>query len=769
MIMAHLLASLSRYGLARRWGRWILARARSTWRTILSVVSPARRRPGARQSVRFLVLALLAVPLVIALLWGAPLGDDAYATFAHARDLATGRELVLDVTTGGTTSPLFVLLWAPVSRLGLPVLPASVVLSALGWSVTALALYGIGRSVGRPRAAVTAAIVTVLNPLVASTLGTEVSWTLALFWIAVWLAVRGDWQAQGWVLALMLWVHPDWILLSWTIALLGWQWHSQRRFPLWSALVLAAAVSSCTLVVSYVPGLSLSAPRLRLAGLSYLRQLLSESDWYWLGLPLVGLGLLTLRHRAVWMGLVGCLLVAAGDGALAGSCIAPVTALLAGLGVDWCVEWIETRALVRPIRLGRHVLSASACVMTIALLPLGIAQISSQWHRYRARPLVQYGVEQHVGNWLSAHSETGATVLGSSRIGYLADRAVVAWNGASRDQTQIARLIGALNASPPEYCVSTNTVAWDWLTGTGWFQERYELLGRYETAYDARSPVLVWGYRTSGFDQGQVRPVDASLSDSVRLVGSRHWPERIEPGDTVYATLYYQATQAPGSVFQTQVRMFSPTDGANWGHQDRVVPFSMPVDWWQEGLVIAERYTLTTTGDTPVGAYPLDLSVPGTLAQGVVLGYVSVPWRGTLEGTTRVEATFADQIRLLGFEAPDTGAVGTQIHVTLYWEAIRPPDDDYTVFVHLVGPTGQPATGHDGIPMDRRYPTLGWIPGDIVPDTHPLPLEPSIPAGRYTLEVGMYLWPDMERLPARDGAGIEQTERAIVLSTVEIQ
>jgi hypothetical protein len=193
------------------------------------------------------------------------------------------------------------------------------------------------------------------------------------------------------------------------------------------------------------------------------------------------------------------------------------------------------------------------------------------------------------------------------------------------------------------------------------------------------------------------------------------------------------------------------------------------VDWWQPGQVIAERFVLTTTTETPVGAYPLDLSVTDTQVEGLVLGYVSVPWRGTMEGATRVEATFSDQIRLLGFEAPEAGAVGSEIHVTLYWEAIRPPDDDYVAFVHLVGPAGQPATSHDGVPMNRRYSTLGWHPGDIVPDTHPLPLKPDMSPGTYTLKVGMYRWPGMERLPARDGEGIEQPDQAIALSAVEVR
>jgi hypothetical protein len=720
-------------------------------------------------------LALLAIPLIIASLWGAPLEDDAYIAFAAGREIAsgrnlgTGRDLIPGTTAGKSASPPFVLLWALLDRLGIPLLPAGVALSGLGWSVTALALVGIGRSIGRPLTAATSAILVVLNPLVASTLGTEISWALALFWIAVWLAVRGDWPALGSVLAWMLWVHFDWMMLTWAIAMLGLQWRQQRRFPRTSALVLAVSASASALMAVVAFGAPLAMPRFSLAGLRDLGQLLAESEWYWLGLPLVGLGLLAVRQKAVWLGLLGGLLVSTGDGAIGGLCLLVASALLAGLGVDWSAKWIETRTLARPVRLLHRTVPVPICLALIALLPLGIAQVSSLRYRYQARPHARYEIERQVGEWLSSHAEPGGTVLGSAQIGYLADRPAVVWNGAARDGAQISLLIETLNASPPEYCVSTNTIAWDWLTWTGWFQERYELLGRYETAYDAQSPLLLWGYRASGFDHGKLRPVSVSLPQGISLVGSQHWPERIEPGDAVYVTLYFQSTQVVSSAIQTRLRLFSPTDGANWANQNSLAPHSMPVDWWQPGQVIAERFVLTTTTETPVGAYPLDLSVTGTQVEGLVLGYVSVPWRGSMEGATGTEATFSDQIRLLGFEAPGAGAIGSEIQVTLYWEAIRPPDDDYIVFVHLVGPTGQPETSHDGVPMNRRYSTLGWRPGDIVPDTHPLPLKPDMPPGTYTLKVGMYRWPSMERLAARDGRGIEQADRAITLSTVEVR
>jgi hypothetical protein len=140
-----------------------------------------------------------------------------------------------------------------------------------------------------------------------------------------------------------------------------------------------------------------------------------------------------------------------------------------------------------------------------------------------------------------------------------------------------------------------------------------------------------------------------------------------------------------------------------------------------------------------------------------------------MEGVTPTDARFSDQIRLLGYDAPDVAMIGSEVHVTLYWEAIRPPDGDYVVFVHLVGADGQPVTSHDGVPMQQRYPTGTWIPGDVVPDMHPLPLKPDALPGTHTLHVGMYSWPNMQRLPVQDRDGVEQPGQSIALQSIEVR
>jgi hypothetical protein len=153
----------------------------------------------------------------------------------------------------------------------------------------------------------------------------------------------------------------------------------------------------------------------------------------------------------------------------------------------------------------------------------------------------------------------------------------------------------------------------------------------------------------------------------------------------------------------------------------------------------------------------------------VFLGYVAVPWEGEIDLVQSVDANLGDEISLAGFEVAGNLSPGTDFDVVLYWEARQSPKENYVVFVHLLDVEGQIVASHDGPPMQARYPTGAWLPGDIVRDVHRLTLDSSVPAGEYQLKVGMYRWPDLERLPVWDSRGVEQADRAFVLQSVWVQ
>lgn len=705
-------------------------------------------RVQPRIQTRLVKLTLLALPLAIGLAWGPYLDDSAYPVFRSARNLATGRGLAA-WGQAPLQAPLYTLALALPGRLGIPLPQAGLVLSALGWGVTALAMYGVAQAMRQPQAALVSAALVTFNPMLVSTLGTEASWATALAWIAIWLALKKQWSLQVGALVLMLLMH----------------------FPL-----------------PPFPGVR-SVP---------IATWLEESEFYGLFLPWIGLGLLAAlsklrtlpgapskrptggRRSALGLAaiLLWALLVILSGNATGWAMLVTLGLFLTGLGVEWAIDWIDARGLAR---LSRPALAA--CVVLVAGLPPAAAQASSLFQRYPFRPSIRQELEQQAGDWLRSHSEPAASVLGSERVGYLADRPGLAWNGREDDQARLANLLQDLSLNPPTYCVSFKSMAWDRLTRTGWFQDGYLPLRKFESPYDSTSPYVIWGYQSSGFDRGERQPMNARLPSQVNWVGYKYWPDRIQPGEAVYVTLFLQAAQPITRSLRTVVRMIAPGAGAGWAQRDVFVPHSVPPDWWQAGQVIAERFILTTTAKIPVGAYRLEISVVTPEArsfmpmyrgdetapiQHIFIGYVAVPWPGAPDVSRPVNANLGNQISLVGLKAPENISPGAEFDVTLYWEAQRPPDEDYVVFVHLLDANGQFVTGDDGPPMGGRYPTGAWRPGDIVPDVHRLTLDPNIPAGTYRLQAGIYRWPSLERLPVWDSQGVEQADRVIVLQAIRV-
>lgn len=90
---------------------------------------------------------------------------------------------------------------------------------------------------------------------------------------------------------------------------------------------------------------------------------------------------------------------------------------------------------------------------------------------------------------------------------------------------------------------------------------------------------------------------------------------------------------------------------------------------------------------------------------------------------------------------------GATISVTVRWQALRPLERDYTVFLHLTDGSGQLQGQQDTMPQNNELPTTRWRPGQVVADQYRVTLKPGAPTSNdYTVYLGLYLWQTGQRL-----------------------
>jgi len=106
----------------------------------------------------------------------------------------------------------------------------------------------------------------------------------------------------------------------------------------------------------------------------------------------------------------------------------------------------------------------------------------------------------------------------------------------------------------------------------------------------------------------------------------------------------------------------------------------------------------------------------------------------------------------------DSFRPGETLRLTLYWRALQPMQENYTVFVHVARADGTILTQRDIQPRDGTHPTSSWVIDEWVADPHELFIPSDAPPGTYWLKVGMYFQPTMQRLLVVDPgqAAVEQ-------------
>ncbi len=110
---------------------------------------------------------------------------------------------------------------------------------------------------------------------------------------------------------------------------------------------------------------------------------------------------------------------------------------------------------------------------------------------------------------------------------------------------------------------------------------------------------------------------------------------------------------------------------------------------------------------------------------------------------------------------------GEMLGATLRWQAIRPINQRYVVFVHLISADGDLVTQDDRQP---QLPTTHWSQSIEIVDPHQLTIPSWVPPGRYQLRTGMY--PEGQpgnRLPVVDPGYTTQEANSILVLKIDVE
>ena len=132
---------------------------------------------------------------------------------------------------------------------------------------------------------------------------------------------------------------------------------------------------------------------------------------------------------------------------------------------------------------------------------------------------------------------------------------------------------------------------------------------------------------------------------------------------------------------------------------------------------------------------------------------------------TTSDIVFGDTVHLVGYDGVQTTvAPGGSLSLRFYWQAQHTPDDNYSLFVHLVPEqSDQLVAQADGAPGPVKRPTLTWaVPSEtLVSEPFTLNIPNDAAAGQYRLLIGLYNPYTGQRLSAAQGD-------EVLLATVEV-
>ena len=266
---------------------------------------------------------------------------------------------------------------------------------------------------------------------------------------------------------------------------------------------------------------------------------------------------------------------------------------------------------------------------------------------------------------------------------------------------------------------------------------------------------------------------DVSFGDALNLAGFELGAEEVHPGGALPVTLYWEALRPLEQDYSIFIHLTDENQILQAQRDSWPGKGNAPTRNWSPGVILPDEYRISVPATTPaparlrvdVGVYDY-ASGDRLLVNGQdywTVGYITLTLavEGDLPHATFVN--FQDEIALVGFDF-DRRVMqpGETLALTLWWEALSAPAQDYKVFTHLVLPPESVWAQEDDRPQDGNRRTNTWQSGERIEDHYTLTLPPDAPLGVYFVEIGLYDSKTGKRLQ------VEFSDKGIVLGQVRV-
>jgi hypothetical protein len=324
------------------------------------------------------------------------------------------------------------------------------------------------------------------------------------------------------------------------------------------------------------------------------------------------------------------------------------------------------------------------------------------------------------------------------------------------DESQIAALLNGWSASHTRVWYLSYPVASP-ITSS--------ILRRQLDAYAARLDHVDLGYATATLYILPDEPAftvseetfQAASFGQVALVGGTVLESPLAEERSIRFRLRWQALGAPQADYRPFIHLLD-TQGhlrvAGRGEELLLDQRAWSTAYWSAGDGVEADYRFRIPAGLPpdryriaVGLYDAESGgwVPVLDEEGRIRGTTAtvlsvdipppqvLPDPASLQPLNPTSVTFADQVRLLGYEHPSRASVGDSIVVELAWLGLAPFAGEDSVRISLVATSG--AIAHAQTFPLSVYPTSRWRSGELIEALYDVKLPAELQDGRYRVSV----------------------------------